>query len=71
MDTAVQNAVETTAAGEFSNEPFVGTLENDGVGIAPFHDFEGEVSDETKQELEAIKQLIISGELTVESDAAF
>lgn len=71
MDVAVQDAVETTAEGDFSNESYIGTLENDGVGIAPFHEFDGEVSDETKQELEDIKQQIIDGSLTVESEAAF
>jgi basic membrane protein A and related proteins len=71
ITVAVEEAVNTTAAGEFSDEPFVGTLENDGVGIAPFHDFEDEVSDELQQEVDELRQQIISGELTVESDAAF
>ena len=31
------------ASGDFANDPYVGTLENDGVGIAPFHDFEAKV----------------------------
>lgn len=71
MDVAVQDAVEETAEGNFSNESFIGTLENDGVGIAPFHEFDDEISDETKQELEDLQQQIIDGEITVESDAAF
>ena len=30
---------------EFDSTPYVGTLENDGVGLAPFHNFEDKVSD--------------------------
>jgi basic membrane protein A and related proteins len=68
-------AVETSAADaaldQFSNEPFIGTLENDGVGIAPFHDFDDEVDQELKDQVEELRQQIISGEITVESDSAF
>jgi basic membrane protein A len=49
---------------------YVGTLENGGVSLAPFHDFEDEVSDETKAELDALTQQIIDGSLVVESDAS-
>jgi basic membrane protein A and related proteins len=71
ITVAVENAVTETVAGNYSNEPFIGTLENDGVGIAPFHDFEDEVSDELKAEVEELRQQIIDGTLTVESDASF
>ncbi len=68
---AVETAVTEAAGGSFSNEPFIGTLENEGVGIAPFHDFEDQVPQELKDEVEQIRQQIVSGEITVESDAAF
>lgn len=71
LDAAVEAAATETADGNFSNEPYVGTLENGGVGLAPFHDFDGEITQETKDELAAIEEQIISGELVVESDAAF
>ncbi len=70
MDRAVLNAVGTASAGEFSNEPYVGTLENGGVALAPFHDFDAEVSAELKSELEALQEQIASGELTVESPSS-
>jgi basic membrane protein A len=41
---------------------YVGTLENGGVSLAPFHEFDGAVSEETKTELEEIQQLIIDGD---------
>ncbi|MBB5788257.1 BMP family lipoprotein [Jiangella mangrovi] len=71
MDQAVLAATQEAADGAFTNEPYIGTLENGGVGIAPFHDFDSTVTQETKDELAAIQEQIISGELTVESDAAF
>ncbi|PSL03223.1 nucleoside-binding protein [Haloactinopolyspora alba] len=71
MDNAVKAAVEETVNGNFSNEPYVGTLENGGVGLAPFHEFEDEISQETKDEIDQIREQIISGDLVVESPAAF
>lgn len=70
MSTGVQTVVEQAAAGEFSNTPYVGTLENDGVGLAPFHDFEGSVDPELQTQLDDIREAIIAGEITVESDAS-
>lgn len=71
MDVAVKETAEATAQGNYSPEPFVGTLENGGVSLAPYHDFDSKVSDELKSEVEELMQQIISGELTVSSDAAF
>ena len=34
--------------------PFIGTLENEGVGLAPFHDFESKVSPDLQGELDTI-----------------
>ena len=38
---------------EFDSETYVGTLENDGVGLAPFHNFESKISDTLADELDA------------------
>lgn len=70
MATGVQTVVEQAAAGEFSSEPYVGTLENDGVGIAPFHDFEDSVDPELQAQLDEIEAAIIAGELEVASPAS-
>lgn len=70
MAQGAQAVVEQAAAGEFSNEPYVGTLENDGVGLAPFHDFEGEVDAELQAELDQIREAIIAGEIVVESPSS-
>jgi basic membrane protein A len=56
--------------GSFTNEPYVGTLENGGVELAPYHDLEALVPPELQGELEGIRQAIIAGELVVESPSA-
>jgi basic membrane protein A len=70
IDPAVQAVVKLTAkqkAGTFDNVAYVGTLKNDGVGIAPFHDFASKVSPDLQKELDGLKADIISGKLTVKS----
>lgn len=67
MDVAVFEAIKASLEGSFSSDPYVGTLDNDGVSLAPFHDFESKVSDELKAELEQIKADIISGTITITS----
>ncbi|ANS80488.1 Nucleoside ABC transporter, periplasmic nucleoside-binding protein [Serinicoccus hydrothermalis] len=75
---AVEQTVTDTVNGGFSNEPYVGTLENDGVGLAPYHDMEGDVTStevtgpdgETMTldaAVEMLREQIISGDLVVES----
>lgn len=70
MGEAVQDVAEEGSNDAFDNSPYVGTLENGGVGLAPFHDFEDKVSDDLKSELDTLKQEIIDGTVTVESEAA-
>jgi basic membrane protein A len=67
IKTATDAVVTDAAAGSFSNEAYVGTLENDGVGMAPFHDFESKVNASLQGEIDDIKAKIISGDITVTS----
>jgi len=64
---SVFDTVEQASKGSFSAEPYVGTLENKGINIAPFHDLDAKVPAEVKTKVEELKQQIISGELKVES----
>jgi len=61
MDLAVFNAIKQVVDGTFKGGIYVGTLENSGVDIAPFHNLESMVPDELKQELEQVRQDVISG----------
>ena len=55
------------AQGDFDATPFIGTLENEGVGLAPFHDFEDKVSPDLQGELDEITAGIIDGSIPVTS----
>jgi basic membrane protein A and related proteins len=69
MDVAVYTAVEALLDGTFEGGEYVGTLENEGVDIAPFHDFEEEVDEDLSATLEELREGIISGEITVDPAA--
>ncbi len=61
MDVAVFEAIKLVVEGKFKGGVYVGTLANNGVGIAPFHDFEDKVPADLKAELEEVRQGIIDG----------
>jgi basic membrane protein A and related proteins len=63
MDNAVFDTVTAAAEGQFEGGLYVGTLENDGVGIAPFHEFEDAVPQEVKDRVEELTEQIIAGEI--------
>ncbi len=67
IDVGVYDSIIAAGEGNFSTEPFVGTLENEGVGLAPFHDFEDAVPAELADELDQLREQIIAGDITVES----
>ena len=67
MGEAVETVVKDDKDGKFTNTPYVGTLANDGVKLAPFHNFDSQVPAEVKSELEQIKKDIVDGKLKVES----
>ncbi|MFD5226820.1 BMP family protein [Microbacterium sp. NPDC058342] len=67
MDISTYEAVMSAADGEFSGDPYIGTLENEGVGIAPLHNFESKVDAELVTQVDQIKQDIIDGKITVTS----
>jgi basic membrane protein A len=64
MDSTVMAVIQAAMDGTFEGGLIVGTLENEGVGIAPFHDFEDAVPAELKAELEAIRAGIIDGSIS-------
>lgn len=70
MGDAVETVIKDDVEGNFDNTPYVGTLENEGVQLAPFHDLDSEVPAELKSELDQIKKDIVDGKLKVESAAS-
>lgn len=70
MGDAVESIVKDDLAGKYSATPYIGTLENGGVALAPFHDLDSAVSADTKTQLETIKKGIIDGSIKVESKSS-
>ncbi len=63
MDVAVLEAVRQGKEGTFAGGVYLGTLENGGVGLADFHEFDSAVPQELKDELEGLTQDIIDGQI--------
>jgi len=69
MDVAVFDAVKAAKDGKFDNKPYVGSLEDGGTGLSPFHEFDSKIPADVKDELKAIKDDINSGKITITSKA--
>jgi len=67
MDISTEEAVKASAEGKFDATPYIGTLENKGVGLAPLHDYESKVDPALMTKVDAVKQQIIDGKITVTS----
>ncbi|GAA1821224.1 BMP family ABC transporter substrate-binding protein [Luedemannella flava] len=67
---SVTDAITKGAAGEDLKAPYLGTLANNGVSLAPFHEWESKVPAELKAEVDKLKADIIAGTVKVESPAA-
>ncbi len=63
MDVTTKEAIKSVIDGTFEGGVTVGTLENGGVGLAPFHELESAVPDDLKTALEEVKAAIIAGEV--------
>jgi basic membrane protein A len=70
MPKSIAEVIQASATGDFSNESYVGTLENGGVLMSPFHDFESKVAPTLQGELDDIQAGIVSGDITIETPSA-
>ena len=68
IDVAVYDATMAAAKGEFDVTPYIGTLENEGVKLSSFHDFESQLPAGLTDELTALQEAIIAGDIKVESE---
>jgi len=69
MDVAVQDAIKSAVDNSFTNAEYVGTLENDGTGLSPYHEFDSKIPDELKSEIDQLKKDIVDGKITLASKA--
>jgi basic membrane protein A len=65
MDNAVYAAADEALNGTYTNDLYVGTLSNEGVSIAPYHDWDSKVPQELKDEVVQLRQDIIDGNVSV------
>ena len=70
LGIAIIDAANAVADGTFQSGIYVADLASGGLGLAPFHDYDDNVPEELKAELEEVKQMIIDGEIVVENTAS-
>lgn len=68
MDATVRQVIEMTMNDQFEGGLIVGSLENGGVDLAPFHDLDSAVPDALKTELADLRAAIIDGSISVGAD---
>lgn len=71
IGNAVYDTIKSGLEKKFDSSPYVGTLANEGVALAPFHDFESSLPSGLADELEALKKEIVEGKTVVSSQVAF
>lgn len=65
MDVSVFETMESVIDGTFAGGVFLGTLENDGVGIAPYAEWDAQIPQELKDKIEELRAGIIDGSVSV------
>ncbi len=70
IDEAVYQATMEAASGDFDPTTYIGTLENEGVGLSGFGSFESQLPEGLLDELAALQEQIISGDLEVTSPSS-
>jgi basic membrane protein A len=65
IDNAVSGAIKSSYDNTFMGGVANNTLANEGVGLAPYHDFESAVPADLTSAIDALKAKIISGEVKV------
>jgi basic membrane protein A len=64
---SVTTYLDAAATGTFPTGSYIGTLENGGTGLAPYHDFASKVSSTVTSELDKVKADITSGAIKITS----
>ncbi|WP_186304508.1 BMP family protein [Kocuria palustris] len=63
----VEQIATSAADGGFDTAPYIGTLENGGVGIAEYHDQADRVGEDLAADVARLRHQVIDGEVAVES----
>ena len=65
IDVAVLETIKKNSGGDLGGENFEGTLANNGVTLAPFHDLDSAIPADLKAEVDQLKADIASGKIKV------
>lgn len=65
IDISVEAAIEHAVKGQPAQAVYVSDLSNNGVDIAPFHNYDSQISDQTKSDITQLRADIISGAVKV------
>jgi basic membrane protein A len=66
IDVAVNAAATSAMNGSFKGGNWTGTLANNGVSIAPYHDFDSKIPASVKSDIDALRKGIIAGTISVD-----
>ena len=66
LDNSVYDTVVSVIDGTFQGGLYVGTLANDGVGLAEYHEWDDDIPQELKDRIEELRQGIIDGDVSVD-----
>lgn len=67
LSTAVETYLTAAASGTYPTGSYIGTLANNGTGLAPYHDFASKVPQALQAEVDQVKADIISGQIKITS----
>jgi basic membrane protein A len=67
LTSAVQTYLTAVSTGTYPTGGFVGTLQNGGTDLAPYHDYASKIPTALQTEVQDVKQKIISGAITLTS----
>jgi basic membrane protein A len=67
LTTSVTEYAKAAASGTYPTGSYIGTLANNGTGLAPYHDFATKVPSALQAEVQQVKADIISGKITITS----
>lgn len=70
IGNSVFDVLKASSSGSFTADPYVGTLDNGGVALAPYHDWDAKIDAKLKAKIDELKAAIIAGTLKVESPSA-
>jgi len=65
IDVSVLDFFKSSSQGNLGGKDYSGTLANDGVLLSPFHEYDSQISQATKDEIAALKDALVSGSVKV------